>query len=148
MAALFEAVNNRLYWAPTTPMRSSSLWAVHAAVVAALLLADLSAEADSAAIPNLGTEGLPPRTLPTGPALCAPIPWIQKELLIAHFLTVPWAVRREVIPLRDLKVRCRIPGLTKARQQPENLHLPLTRTPDGVEVTVPKLEMYSLVVFE
>ncbi len=72
----------------------------------------------------------------------------QKLQLPGQGLTGPWAVRREVIPLRDIKVRCRIPGITKARQQPENLDLPYTKTPDGLEVTVPKLEMYSLVVFE
>jgi len=39
-------------------------------------------------------------------------------------------------------------GVTKATLQPENLSLPLTRTSDGVEAVVPKLEMYSMVVFE
>ena len=72
----------------------------------------------------------------------------QKLQLPGQGLTGPWTARREVIPLHDVKVRCRIPGITAARQQPENLTLPLTRTPDGVEVIVPKLEMYSLVVFE
>ena len=61
----------------------------------------------------------------------------------------PWTVRREVIPLHDIKVRCRVSGVTKATQQPENIGLPLKTLPDGaVEVVVPKIEMYSMVVFE
>jgi len=72
----------------------------------------------------------------------------QKLQLPGQGLTGPWAVRREVIPLHDIKVHCRIPGITKARQQPENMDLPLTKTSDGIEVTVPRLEMYSLVVLE
>lgn len=97
MAALFEAANSRLDWAPTTFMRSSSSWGVHAAVVAALLLADLGAEADSVAVPNPDTEGLPPRTLPTGPALCAPIPWVQTDLLIAHLPPADWRQIQEYV---------------------------------------------------
>jgi hypothetical protein len=38
--------------------------------------------------------------------------------------------------------------LTKARRQAENLGLPLKNVDGGVEVTVPKLEMHSMVVFE
>jgi len=72
----------------------------------------------------------------------------QKWQLPDHSLSGPWSIRREIIPLHDLKVRCRIEGITKAVQQPENLNLPLRRTADGVEVSVPKLDMYSLVVFE
>ena len=59
-----------------------------------------------------------------------------------------WPVREEVIPLHDIKVTCRIPGVRKATLQPENLDLPLTRVPGGVQVTVPKVEMHSMVVFE
>ncbi len=59
-----------------------------------------------------------------------------------------WPVREEVIPLHDIKVLCRIPGVRKATLQPENLDLPLTRVPGGVQVTVPKVEMHSMVVFE
>jgi hypothetical protein len=59
-----------------------------------------------------------------------------------------WPVREEVIPLHDLVVRCRLPGVVRATQQPENLPLPLRKTAGGVEVTVPKLLMHSMVVFE
>ena len=73
----------------------------------------------------------------------------QKLLGPDKSLTGPWTVRREVIPLHDIKVRCRIKGVTKATQQPENVRLPLNTLADGaVEVVVPKVEMYSLVVFE
>ena len=61
----------------------------------------------------------------------------------------PWAVCREVIPLHDIKVRCRVAGVTKATQQPENINLPLTKMADGaVEVTVPRVDMYTLVILE
>ena len=72
----------------------------------------------------------------------------QKLQLPDHSITGPWAVRREVIPLHDIKVRCRISGVSRATQQPENLDLPLTKTGDAVEAVVPRLDMYSLVVFE
>jgi hypothetical protein len=72
----------------------------------------------------------------------------QKLTLPDHSVTGPWTVRREVIPLHDIKVRCRLSGVTNATLQPENLSLPVTRTADGVEAVVPKLEMYSMVVFE
>ena len=59
-----------------------------------------------------------------------------------------WPSREEVIPLSDIRVICRIPGVTKATLQPENLALPLKKTEGAVEVVVPKLEMHSMVVFE
>ena len=73
----------------------------------------------------------------------------QKLRMPDNSLMGPWTVRREIIPLHDIKVLCRINGMTKATQQPENISLPLTQLPrGGVEVVVPKLGMYSLVVFE
>jgi hypothetical protein len=59
-----------------------------------------------------------------------------------------WPSREEVIPLHDIHVTCRIPGVTRAKQQPENLELPLKPTAGGVEVIVPKLGMHAMVVFE
>jgi len=59
-----------------------------------------------------------------------------------------WPVREEIIPLHDLHVTCRVPGVTKATLEPEHLDLPLDKLPDGVRVTVPKLIMHSMVVFE
>jgi hypothetical protein len=59
-----------------------------------------------------------------------------------------WPVREEVIPLHDIKIRCRLPHITKASQQPEGRPLPITHTSDGIEVTVPKVEMHSMVIFE
>jgi len=59
-----------------------------------------------------------------------------------------WPVREEVIPLIDIKVRCRVPGIKRATLQPENVALPLNRTDGALEVTVPKLNLHSMVVFE
>jgi hypothetical protein len=59
-----------------------------------------------------------------------------------------WPVREEVIPLNNIKVRCRLPGVTKATLQPGGIPLPLTRTDDGVVVTVNDLGMHAMVVFE
>ena len=54
-----------------------------------------------------------------------------------------------MIPLHDIKVRTRLPGIGRTTQQPENLPLPIRRLADGAaEVTVPKLNMHSMVVFE
>ena len=59
-----------------------------------------------------------------------------------------WPVREEVIPLGKIKVRCRVPGVTKATLQPGGVALPLTKTEDGVVVTVNELGMHAMVVFE
>jgi hypothetical protein len=59
-----------------------------------------------------------------------------------------WPIREEVLPLHDIRVTCRMPGVRRATLQPENLPLELKTIPGGVEVTVPKLEMHSMVVFE
>lgn len=59
-----------------------------------------------------------------------------------------WPIREEVIPLHDIRVICRIPGITRATLQPENVDLSLTAINNGIEVLVPSLEMHSMVVFE
>jgi hypothetical protein len=59
-----------------------------------------------------------------------------------------WPVREEVIPLNNIKVRCRVPGITKATLQPGGTALPLTKTDDGVVATVNDLGMHAMVVFE
>jgi Beta-galactosidase trimerisation domain len=59
-----------------------------------------------------------------------------------------WPVREEVIPLNNIKVRCRHPGITKATLQPGGTNLPLTKTADGVVVIVNDLGMHAMVVFE
>jgi hypothetical protein len=53
-----------------------------------------------------------------------------------------------VIPLSNIKVHCRVPGVTKATLQPGGKALPLTQTADGVVVTVNELGMHAMVVFE
>ena len=57
-------------------------------------------------------------------------------------------MREELIPLHDIRVTCRTAGVRKATLEPEHLDLPLERTAEGVRVTVPKLLMHSMVVFE
>ena len=59
-----------------------------------------------------------------------------------------WPVREEIIPLHDIQVTCRVPGVRKATQQPEGIDLPLTTTADGIAVTVPTVGMHSMVIFE
>ncbi len=59
-----------------------------------------------------------------------------------------WPVREEIIPLSKIRVRCRVPGVTKATQQPGGTALPLTKTADGVVATVNDLEMHAMAVFE
>lgn len=59
-----------------------------------------------------------------------------------------WPVREEVIPIHDIKVICRQPGVTKATLQPGGAKLTPRRVDGGVEVTVPKVELHSMVVFE
>lgn len=49
--------------------------------------------------------------------------------------------------LHDIEVRCRPPHITKATQRPEGRPLQFTKTSDGIEVTVPKVEMHSMVIF-
>jgi hypothetical protein len=59
-----------------------------------------------------------------------------------------WPVREETVPLRDVKVTCRLPGVRRATLQPENLRLEMVSKPGAVEVVVPKIVMHSMVVFE
>jgi outer membrane protein assembly factor BamB len=73
----------------------------------------------------------------------------QKMLMTDGSLLGPWPGREEILPLKNIAVRCRIGGISKATQQPENVPLPLTPLADGgVQVIVPTVNMYSLVVFE
>lgn len=59
-----------------------------------------------------------------------------------------WPVREEVIPLSNIRVTCRTPGVTKATLQPGGADLPLVKSADGVTVSVNNLEMHAMVVFE
>jgi hypothetical protein len=59
-----------------------------------------------------------------------------------------WPIREEIIPLHDIRVTCRIPGLTRARLEPDGIALPITPIADGFEVIVPKVEMHAMVVLE
>lgn len=59
-----------------------------------------------------------------------------------------WPVREEIIPLHDIEVTCRIPGVSRATLEPEHQDLPMTKTANGVVVRVPKVTLHSMVVFE
>jgi hypothetical protein len=59
-----------------------------------------------------------------------------------------WPARDVLIPLRDIVVRCRLPNVRRAMLDPEHLELPLCTAARGLEVTVPKIEMHSMVIFE
>ncbi len=59
-----------------------------------------------------------------------------------------WPTREEIIPLHDLRVLYRLPGVAQARLQAEDLELPLKKTGGNVEVSVSRLEMHAMVVFE
>ena len=59
-----------------------------------------------------------------------------------------WPIREEVIPLHDVRVTCRVPGVRKATLQPGGLDLPLKPAAGGVSVVVPKVELHAMVVFE
>ena len=59
-----------------------------------------------------------------------------------------WPVREEVIPLSNIRVICRTPGVTKATLQPGAYNLPLAKVDGGVAVTVNDLQMHAMVVFE
>jgi hypothetical protein len=59
-----------------------------------------------------------------------------------------WPLREELIPIRDIKVLCRQPGIKQATLAPEGLRLPLKRVAGGVEVTVPEVTLHSMVVLE
>ncbi len=56
--------------------------------------------------------------------------------------------REETLPIADIKVAFANQKVNRAFQEPEHRLLPIKRTADGVEVTVPRLEVHSMVVFE
>ena len=56
--------------------------------------------------------------------------------------------REEVLPIADITVSLARPDVTRAFQEPEHRELAIMKTAAGVEVTVPRLETHSMVVFE
>jgi hypothetical protein len=59
-----------------------------------------------------------------------------------------WPVREEVIPLNNIKVTCRVPGITRASLQPGGEKLQLTKTDDGASVIVNGTGMHAMVIFQ
>ena len=58
------------------------------------------------------------------------------------------SAREEVVPLRDIRVTFRDRSIRSVRLEPEGVALPVTRSADGVSVTVPELRLHSMVVGE
>lgn len=58
-------------------------------------------------------------------------------------------LREETVPIHDIQIAFNADyAVTRVTQQPEGKELPLTKTADGVTVTVPKLEIHTMVVVE
>ena len=58
------------------------------------------------------------------------------------------SMREEVVPIAGIKVAFTDKGIKRIHLEPEGLDLPMQTTADGVEVTVPQLNLHSLVVAE
>lgn len=56
--------------------------------------------------------------------------------------------REETLPIHDIRVFVADPAVQSAFQEPQHLALPLTQLDDGVQVTIPRLDVHSIVVFE
>ena len=56
--------------------------------------------------------------------------------------------REEILPISDIRVTLTYLTPTSAFQEPGHRALPIKRTAAGIEVTVPRLEVHSMVVFE
>jgi hypothetical protein len=57
-------------------------------------------------------------------------------------------LREETLPVHDLRVTLRGYEVKSATQQPENVPLPISQSPDTAEFTVPRLDVHSIVVLE
>ena len=57
-------------------------------------------------------------------------------------------LREEVVPIHDIKVTFKDYDITRVHLEPEGKNLRVTKTKDGAQVTVPKLEIHSIVVAE
>ena len=51
-------------------------------------------------------------------------------------------MREEIVPLSDIEVLFRDSSITRVHLEPEAQDLPIRKTSDGVEVTVPKLGLH------
>lgn len=58
------------------------------------------------------------------------------------------SLREEIVPLADIRVLFRDASIRRVHLEPEAQDLPITRTDEGVQVTVPKLGLHSMVVAE
>ena len=56
--------------------------------------------------------------------------------------------REETVPIAGITVGVSSPGITTAFEEPGHVPLPLRRTATGVEVTLPRLDVHTMIVFE
>lgn len=57
-------------------------------------------------------------------------------------------LREEAVPIADIRVAFTDPSIKRVRLEPEGMNLPIRRVNRRLEVTVPKLELHSMVVAE
>ncbi len=104
---------------------------------------------------------VPPPVEVTAPSIVQAMPQLQGNRLVVHLLNdissfgrgqnqtgQQLYVRREVIPIHDVKVTFRGTGWRRFRLVPGEQELKPEPTPDGPRVTVPKVEVHAMVVGE
>jgi len=58
-------------------------------------------------------------------------------------------LREETVPIHDIQIAINADySVTRVVQEPEGLELRVTKTADGVHVTVPQLDIHTMVVLE
>ena len=56
--------------------------------------------------------------------------------------------REETVPIYGIQVTTANPEVTLAFEEPGHQPLPITKTPDGAKVVVPRLDVHTMIVFE
>lgn len=103
----------------------------------------------------------PPPVEVQAPTVVEAMPHLQGDRLVVHLLNdisstgrsqcVPGEslyLRREVLPIHDITVTFRDRSLKRFRLVPGDTVLEPTQTPDGLAVTVPRLDVHCLIVAE
>jgi hypothetical protein len=57
-------------------------------------------------------------------------------------------LREETLPIHDIEITLRGESIRSATQQPENRPLEIVRSNDAIRVTVPRLDVHSVIVFD
>jgi len=58
------------------------------------------------------------------------------------------SMREDVLPIQNIRVKINDETVSTAFQEPGHIVLPITKGDGGVQVTVPRLDMHAMVVFE